>query len=477
MDRSCLAKIEREFVMKIVIMGTGKLYDKYKKHIRKNLEIIRFIDNDQSKWGKRLDNILISSPDSLYSMEYDWIFLLSIFYYEMKQQLMRLGIPANKIYSIENHIEKLCEEEPVQYFGHINESSGKKHILIFSHSLISTGAQNVLLTAIHALVKNNYQLAVVSRENGILKDHLRAYNIPVIIIRDIYTKKNVLEELIQWSDIIFINTLLLYYIVLEASKGKKPVFWWIHEFGILPYIDDDIWYSLVMNPYVFTYVVSPLVKRKIEQRYRQTFNIPELQYGIPQLPFQNNSLDSPAKTHNNRKIFAIVGAIGYIKGQDLFLQAVERLPKEIQNNAEFWIVGPGKLSTADNELAMHLSSVRIIGEIPNQDMWMLYSQIDAVICASRVDALPVVIAEACMHKKIVIVSDATGCADYLDDYVTGLLFPNEDVDALSDRIQWVWEHPDQTNEIANAGYSIYQKHFTMEIFEHHLMDSIKKLHS
>ena len=57
--------------MRGIIFGTGKMYRQLKDRIRKDLEIVVFLDNDASKWEHKLDGIKIVSPEKICDYEYE----------------------------------------------------------------------------------------------------------------------------------------------------------------------------------------------------------------------------------------------------------------------------------------------------------------------------------------------------------------------------------------------------------------------
>ncbi len=453
--------------MRLVIFGAGKMYQEYKKDIKKDIEIVGFIDNEMSKWGKHLDGIMIYPPSDLITLEYDAVFLLSIYYRDMRLQLRKMGIPRNKIFTIDNHIELLVKDKPMHCYGILHQESSGKRVLIFSHALSSTGAQNVLYQVCDVLRKNDFQVTVVSKSDGILRERFIEIGIPVIIIRDIYSKKKNIDELVAWSDMIFVNTLLLYDTVYELSNYNKKLIWWIHESGELDYIQED--FELIeKKENVSIYSVSPLVRRMIWKKYSEKLKIESLLYGIPQYDTQ------VVKTIRQEKmIFALIGWIGYIKGQDIFLSAVNQLSATIREQAEFWIVGGGKLSSRELNIVKKHSCIKVLGEIEHTLMYKLYNQIDVVVSCSREDAMPVVVTEGCMTGKLIILSDAIGSADFIEHGKTGLVFKNEDVDGLIRWIEWAVSNREQAERIGRASKEVYKKYFSMDQFKDNLLAIIK----
>ena len=214
--------------MRVLIFGTGVYYERWKARIRKDLEIVAFLDNNECIQGTMLDDKPILSPQIIGDIEYDFIFLLSAYYIEMRKQLRELGVSDDSIYDV-NQIEKLCECEPARYYGTISKQSRNKKILVFSHALSSSGAQNVMFIALCELKKIGYDLIVISKTDGILRERFLERNIPVIIMQDLRWDNPQLIELMNWADEILVNTLWLYYIVNEMAVYGKRIVWWVHE--------------------------------------------------------------------------------------------------------------------------------------------------------------------------------------------------------------------------------------------------------
>lgn len=461
--------MKRDDIMKVVIFGTGKKFQQLKYRFREDIEIIAFLDNDPAKWYQKLDGILILPPGKVLELKYDYIYLLSAYYREMEEQLKELGVEREKIFHT-FHIEKICVCDSIKYYGNLPEENSGKRILVFSHALTCTGAQNVLFIALQILHKRGYQIAVLSNEDGVLRDRITEMGIPVIIMKDSYFMERKFEEFVNWADKIIVNTLWLYYVVEELISSNKKVIWWIHESGYLKDLDVEIFEKINQAAQVSVNVVSDLVKRKIFQVYKKDFHINVLPYGLPEYDKDNErAIHSNKAIGHGKIIFAVIGMISYIKAQDIFIHAVGRIPKADRDNAEFWIVGSGRFSKEDMEYIEKYPCIKVIGEIDNKEIQFLYEKIDVVVCCSREDALPVVVTEGCLNKKLVIVSNETGMADYIINGKNGFVIPNEDIDQLSKLFSWVIEHKDNAKKIGCASKEVYDQYFSLNIFERNLL--------
>lgn len=84
--------------MHVLIFGTGSYMKKVKNALKNNIEIVAFIDNQNTV--KYIENILVISPDEIYKFEFDYIIIASMYSNEMHQQLLRLNIERKKIIDI-----------------------------------------------------------------------------------------------------------------------------------------------------------------------------------------------------------------------------------------------------------------------------------------------------------------------------------------------------------------------------------------
>lgn len=452
--------------MRVVIFGTGKFYQKYKNSIKKNIELVAFIDNDPGKWGKMLDGIMIYPVSDLNKLEYDIVFLISTSHAAMKRQLWTLGVPRDKIYSM-NCIGLLCDlGESTQWYGTLPSEGRRKNILVFSHALNSTGAQNMLFHAVQVMKKHHFEVVVVSGSDGVLRSRYQKLDVPVAIIRNVYAENEEIIQLCEWADLVVVNTLLLSETVLELIKLKKTLLWWIHESGFSKYIELEDLSEIGKNSEVSIYVVSPLVRRKLIEYYGMNLHLQELQFGLPDYG------ENTARVKSDKMIFVQVAAIDHIKGQDLLLRAISNLPEYIREKAEFWIVGPGRLPEDLLNLSKKFECVKIKGEIENTRMAELYRAVDVVVCASRVEALSVVVVEGCMTHKASIVSSAAGIADFLEHEKTGLIYESENVEELSSWIKWAVEHKEEVKQIGENSRKVYDTYFSMNVFEEKLLAAI-----
>ena len=164
----------------------------------------------------------------------------------------------------------------------------------------------------------------------------------------------------------------------------------------------------------------------------------------------------------SKMTFITIGYIEWRKGQDLLVEAVSQLQEKITGEAEFILIGQNT-SLMAKELANRIAdigNIKMPGTISREEVHRILKDADMMICPSREDPMPTVCAEAMMHHVPCIVSDATGTSKYIRDGYDGLIFKNESVEELKQKIIWSINHRDKLRVVGDRAYSIYEKFFS-----------------
>ena len=442
---------------RVCIFGTGKKYEAWKSDFRTDIEIIGLFDNDPQKWGKCLDGIEIYSPKELLNFNYDWIYILCDKYFEIRRQLSDLGISEEVVYDVTRK-EKILNKEEVRHYGKYNKKNDKhKRVLVVSNTLNLTGAPIALLGMVTALVENDCSVRVYSAEDGELRANFVALGTDVFVSKDIVSHDETWRELVNWADNVLINTLPMYYLIDEFLKSQKKIIWWIHEFPLERWIDKYTYGRIEKSENVKIYGVSSRVKKLFEQSVdAEKMNI--LLLGV-------EDRKGMLKSHS----LLNVGLIGYlsdeIKGIDVFADGILKVNESEEESVWFSLVGSGELSDNVRQKLQRTKNVTVKGEVPKEHMDDIYDSLDVVVCASRMDSLSMVIIEALMHEKLVIVSSAAGISEYITNGVNGFVFESENVGALKDDILWVLNNREKAKIIASNGRKLYEERFTIDEFE------------
>lgn len=445
--------------MKIVIFGTGKIYQRLKETIRSDVEVLAFIDNDESKQGRIIDNKVIYHPSELSGLEYDYVALFCRSDKEMKRQLLELGVSYNSILGYDR-LYRVLESEPGIIDGTI-QNRGKK-VLIFSHALIFSGAQNVLYKAIQILLINGCSIIVVSNIDGELRQKLQGLGVAVVLCKDYGSDNEIMRRIISWCDLILINTLWLQYVVEELYCYDKKIIWWLHESGAL-HKYDLIGMDYILNKEnVEMYAVSQKVKDYISTFYDAEDKIRILSFGLPEYCCEEI-------TGEDKMRFMQIGPFSDIKGQDLLVKAIDGLEHVYKTKIELNLIGGGEVDEDIQCLIKRNPCIHVLGRIANENIPDYYAKTDVVICCSREESMSVVVMEGFMNGIPAIVSDVTGITEYMEDGREGLIFQSENVEELQQKIRYMVDHQDRIVEMGRNARENYLKNFTMEQFEKNLL--------
>ncbi len=86
--------------MRVIIWGTGRCFENIFKMVREQpVKIVGIVDNDSSKWGKKIAGITVMPPDTIKRLAYDGIIITTEKYYdEIREQLINFyNIPFEQI--------------------------------------------------------------------------------------------------------------------------------------------------------------------------------------------------------------------------------------------------------------------------------------------------------------------------------------------------------------------------------------------
>lgn len=448
--------------MQILIFGIGKIYQENKKHISGRDKIIAFLDNNSKLWETEIDNIIVHNPADILEMAYDRIILMSDYAPEMRKQLLSLGCKEEDIVHYTEYLNEMKIGELQIFLSNEKPNDQKGKVLIISDTLGYHGGALAAVYAAQALKNREYNVMVAAPDGDLVFiQEMRRNGIGFIIYKNLAHAKK--EELFWINNFqyIVVNTLPMICCATEIAKSQKVILW-LHEspnvYRSMQYWSRKIEEGITSDK-LNIYAVSSVAKKNFIQRYPQK-EIRILPYGIPQ--------EGTSQTNNKNRnlIFAIIGALSEQKGQDIFLDAVEKINAD-KKQGEYWIIGKrtkndyGKLI---EERAKKSSNVQVVGELTRAEMVRNYQKIDVLVVASREETMSIVATEAMMQGKVCIVSNIAGMADYIKDCHNGLLFETENSDELSKKILWCIENPDRLQELGKEAKLTYKKNFSMDIF-------------
>lgn len=155
--------------------------------------------------------------------------------------------------------------------------------------------------------------------------------------------------------------------------------------------------------------------------------------------FEKNNVYDFVEKHelHNKKIILCMGILNASKRQDLLIEALPLVIKEVPE--AFLILGgpDGGYLTKVNETAQRLkvqNYFRCLGPLSDIEKNKAFDAATLFSLTSDKDAYPLVIAEAMAHHLPVVATDARGPKDMIHNGVDGYVVPKRDIRAIADAI-------------------------------------------
>lgn len=443
--------------MRIVIFGTGLYYENRKQLLKTIIpqnEIVAFLDNDETK--NEHEGIVVCSPKYVGDIEFETVLLMSQRSEEMKYQLLNMGVPERKIKSWNDLLKEWFNRRKLEC---INEKDSKQNILILTTALGYNGGSIAAVYATIALGKRGKNVLLVSESgdfsfiNEMVKAGIKLVLYPSMekLISD--------DSFIRSFEFVLVNVFQMAYYAVNLSR-KKPVLWWIHEQKSLmeTTINEKPQICMAKN---FDRINICAVSRMPKENFNYFFDnrIKKiLPYGIPD--------EKKPKIDHKKFVFAIIGSVLEIKAQDLFLKAGNELCTEY-DDVEFWVIGDigdDEYSYQIKKMAEGNNKIKLMGVLNRQELLEVYRKVDVVVCPSRADSLPIVLAEAMMYEIPIILSENVGMVDYLEDKKNCLICKSEDSVDLKNKMSWMLDNKKELLIMGKESRKVYEQWFSIDKF-------------
>ncbi len=372
-------------------------------------------------------------------------------------------------------IEKLATEAESVFVSRNLKQEFSKNMLVIIPDLKLSGSLTVLMELLYLFMEHDYGIYVISSEDGEYREQLLNLGVVVAIRPYVICTKEYRRFLQSIFDCVFMNTASVHFYIYYFLNTNAKVIWWLHETKMqLETMQSVFPYVSLLSSNVHVAGVTQAVCRGIKE-------LCEVQISNLPMPIADCRTGRKIREDNVEKtIFFIPAAYTYIKGQDVLLQAIMRLPEKYVDRVMFVFCGyqlEGQKVYYEKikKISSQLKSVTFLEELDKQEVYEWYERCDCVIAPSRVDATPTTIIEAMMFERLCIVSNATGISEYMQDCVNGFIFQNENVEELLKRILLVIADGKSFGGIAKKGREIYEKYFSVSAVWEKLRDLDKDL--
>lgn len=448
--------------MKVIIFGIGRVYHRLKHYFfEEKTEIVALVDNSRSLCGTFVDGYIVDVPEHIQQYQCDYIVITSAYAIEMRRQLIRLGVCQKKILHYRDYIGSIPVKAP-----DVQIDASIPNVLILSNDFGYHGGAMTCVDLACVLRQEGYgiTIAVPSADQKFLEEVTSEKGIEIIVIENLVFMS---EGNLEWAnkyEYVFANTFVMIQCAVKLAQ-KRNVYLWLHE-SIDSYVCFEYWHDEIENGIennqLMIGAVSDIARKNFLSVFRTEKAIELLPYGI-----NDNYKKNGICTDKEIITFITVANFAELKGADVLLDALNRIPQEFRSRCRLLFVG--KINDTEygrliRKRMDETADCRYLGELSREKLYEVYSETDIVIVPSRRDSLPLVATEAMMLKKPCIISDAVGTAAYIKHQYNGLIFKNEDREELAGAICWCLEHKAELSFIAENARETYERYFTIEKF-------------
>ena len=402
----------------------------------------------------------------------DVLIILSFYVSDMKRQLEELGVKKERVYHFYN-LHRLINVKKhhkiLLKYGDFFYDGRKTKILLLNQNLSIGGPAFTLFDCARILKKYGYYVVYGSMLDGPLREKLLQEGIPVIIDENLLVGTMRDSEWIQEYDIVFCNA-INFYVFLSDRDISIPMIWWLHDSKFFYEGVDREVISKISGINLSVYAVGSVPERVLRE-YAPELRVTSLLYGVKKKKLIRKKVD----VEDQIVCFVTVGFVEVRKGQDILVEAILSLPKNVRKQCRFYIIGKNTSVLARNleKKVKDIPEIIFTGVV--EDVYEYLSKADVLICPSREDPMPAVCVEAMMYELPCLISDSTGTATYIREKVNGLIFQNSNIDELERQIVWCVENRQRLSSIGKSSEKIYEENFAMNIFERNLLKAIEKM--
>jgi glycosyltransferase involved in cell wall biosynthesis len=162
------------------------------------------------------------------------------------------------------------------------------------------------------------------------------------------------------------------------------------------------------------------------------------------------TLRKPLGISQHSFLLASIGSLIQRKGFDILIRAVKKL-RDQAIPAELLIIGGGEEEKNLKALCRQLELapyVHFMGE--RKDAFqILKSGIDVFVSGAREEAFGLVLAEAGLAGLACVAPNNGGIPEVIEDQYSGILYPTENINSLTQELHDLYFHPNQRNTLGN----------------------------
>lgn len=262
----------------------------------------------------------------------------------------------------------------------------------------------------------------------------------------------------SWANIVHVNTWLHPRFHPQNTPMIATLHHCVQDTSFLPYksfaqkIYHQFWITPIEKHCLNAADTITTVSQYTAKCAKEIFNIDNIEViynGIDSDIFYPNSLNKSVNQNQPFKII-FVGSNSVRKGFDLLPKIIQQLGDDFQL---FYT------SNAEQYQPLPKNMIQLPPQKTAQDLANIYRTMDALILPSRLEGFGLVVAEAMACGLPVVITDSSALTELVDHDTTGLLCPQDDVDAFVEAIRLLANNEALQVRMANAAQQRVKQYF------------------
>lgn len=340
-------------------------------------------------------------------------------------------------------------------------------ILLITPDCSFTGAPLVLLKVARILKKHGYAPSVISMTDGPLKETFVKEGFPFSLLKNIdVLPETLLTSLCKPFDACICNTVLT-HAAARRLQNILPTLLYIHE-------AKNLYDHIQMDPEIknsLAAVKNILTPSEYSARFINEFTKSEINI------CHNSADDSYKETsrkENTAVKFTIIGAMSLRKGIDVCCAAFAKLP---EGSAELHVIGNITDSAAPTyEQYKKYPNIFWHSAISDQiQKFETFREMDVFLVPSRDESCSLVVLEATMLGKPLIISSNVGAAYLIEEGKNGFITSTGNIDDLSEKMLWMTKHADKLDQMGALSRKLFLQTSTNDVYEQNFINVINKV--
>ena len=354
------------------------------------------------------------------------------------------------------------------------------------------GSDRILLSIVSRLNKEIFEPIVILPNDGPLVDELRKAGIDVrvlpypIIRRKYFNPRGVVNYLKSYRhscndlleiigneniDIVHNNTIAVLEGISLRRRTSVRLVSHVHEMLERPKFIVRILYKMHTKYADKVICVSDAVKNNIQMLVGSRANLVTIHNGIVAIKQKKSNFRRNIGIPEGARLFAVVGRVNAVKGQEDFIAAMESARFSNSNKEQFGVIVGDAFSGQEwrvEKLKRLLDERRVSRYVKYtgfvKDMTDVYSAMDCLVLPSvQNDSFPTVVLEAMSCGVPTIAYKSGGVEEMIKSGVNGYLVERNDIEALSKTLKM-----DFPNNMREKCLRIFERKFEIDKFMYNI---------